>query len=323
MMNRAYGYKSLGEMPFPDVRTSDWYYQDINIAYNMGYFKGASGYALPKANLTREMAAVLLTRNMMLQENVGEGLQFSDSRALSEWSRGLVGAAADMGIIGGYSDGSFKPKQNITRGEVASMLVKAIGTMVNTQGEHTLGDVYGNVTVNTAGVTLKNGTIAGNLYLTGGIDLGDVVLENVNVLGEIIVSGGGESHSSQSSVTLRNVTAKSMSVDSISNQFVTLRAEGITDIGTTTVRTNAYVDDSSLPGFNGLGLIIQDGGSLLQLAGNVKEVWNKTPNSELQVVQGSANKITMDEHATNSSVLVDGDARVDSLNLDVATKVQV
>ena len=321
MMNRAYGYKNLGEMPFPDVRTSDWYYQDINIAYNMGYFKGASGYALPRANLTREMAAVMLTRNMMLQENVGEGLQFSDSRALSEWSRGLVGAAADMGLIGGYSDGSFKPKQNITRGEVASMLVKAIGTMVNTQGEHTLGDVYGNVTVNTAGVTLKNGTIAGNLYLTGGIDLGDVVLENVNVLGEIIVSGGGESHSSQSSVTLRNVTAKSMSVDSISGQFVTLRAEGITDIGTTTVRTNAYVDDSSLPGFGGLGLIIQDGGGLLQLAGNVKEVWNKTPNSELQVVQGSVDKITMDEHATNSSVLVDGDARVDELNLDVATKV--
>ena len=321
MMNRAYGYKSLGEMPFPDVRTSDWYYQDINIAYNMGYFKGASGYALPRANLTREMAAVMLTRNMMLQENVGEGLQFSDSRSLSEWSRGLVGAAADMGIIGGYADGSFKPKQNITRGEVASMLVKAIGTMVNTEGEHTLGDVYGNVTINTAGVTLRNGTIAGNLYLTGGIDLGDVVLENVNVLGEIIVSGGGESHSSQSSVTLRNVTAKSMSVDSISNQFVTLRAEGITDIGTTTVRTNAYVDDSSLPGFGGLGLIIQDGGGLLQLAGNVKEVWNKTPNSELQVVQGSASKITIDEHATNSSVLVDGDAQVDSLNLDVATKV--
>lgn len=321
MMNRAYGYKRLGEMPFPDVHTWDWYYEDINIAYNMGYFKGASGYALPRANLTREMAAVLLTRNMMLQENVGEGLQFSDNRSLSEWSRGLVGAAADMGIIGGYSDGSFKPQRLITRGEVASMLVKAVGTMVNTKGEHDLGDVYGNVTVNTAGVTLKNGTIAGNLYLTGGIDLGDVTLENINVLGEIIVSGGGESHSSKSSVTLRNVTADAMTVDSITDQFVTLRAEGITDIGTTTVRTNAYVDDSSLPGYGGLRLIIQDGGSLLQLAGNVKEVWNQTPNSELQVVQGSANKITMDEHATNSSVLVDGDAQVNDLNLDVATKV--
>ncbi|MBD5134281.1 MAG: S-layer homology domain-containing protein [Clostridiales bacterium] len=321
MMNRAYGYKRLGEMPFPDVSTRDWYYDDINIAYNMGYFKGASGYALPRANLTREQAAVLLTRNMMLQENVGEGLQFSDSRSLSEWSRGLVGAAADMGIISGYSDGSFKPLQNITRGEVASMLVKAVGTMVNTKGEHTLGDVYGNVTVNTAGVKLQNGTIAGNLYLTGGIDLGDVLLENVNVLGEIIISGGGESNSSQSSVTLRNVSANAMTVDSISGQFVTIRAEGITGIGTTTVRTNAYVDDSSLPGY-GLSLIIQDGGKLLQLAGNVKEVVNRTPNSSLEVVQGVTDKITMDEYATNSSVLVDGDAQVGDLNLDVATRVE-
>lgn len=321
MMNRAYGYTRLGSMPFPDVRTRDWYYEDINIAYNMGYFKGASGYAMPKANLTREMAAVLLARNMMLQPTKGEGLDFSDSRALSEWSRGLVGAAAEMGILGGYSDGSFKPQRNITRGEVASMLVKAIGTPINTKGEHTLGDVYGNVTVNTAGVKLQNGTIAGNLYLTGGIDLGDVLLENVNVLGEIIVSGAGESHSAQSSITLRNVTAEGMTVESITDQFVTIRAEGITSIGTTTVRTNAYVDDSSLPGY-GLDLIELDGGKLLQLAGNIKEVINRTPGSDLQVVQGSADKITMDEYATGSKVTVDGDARVDDLNLDVATKVE-
>lgn len=321
MMNRAYGYTRLGSMPFPDVRTRDWYYEDINIAYNMGYFKGASGYALPKANLTREQAAVLLARNMMLQPTKGEGLEFSDSRALSEWSRGLVGAAADMGILGGYSDGSFKPQRNITRGEVASMLVKAIGTPINTKGEHTLGDVYGNVTVNTAGVKLQNGTIAGNLYLTGGIDLGDVLLENVNVLGEIIVSGAGESHSAQSSITLRNVAANGMTVESITDQFVTIRAEGITSIGTTTVRTNAYIDDSSLPGY-GLDLIELDGGKLLQLAGSIHEVVNRTPGSDLQVVQGAADKITIDEYATNSKVTVDGDARVDNLNLDVGTKVE-
>lgn len=321
MMNRAYGYTRLGSMPFPDVSTRDWYYEDINIAYNMGYFKGASGYALPKANLSREQAAVLLARNMMLQPSTGEGLDFSDSRALSEWSRGLVGAAADMGILGGYSDGSFKPLRNITRGEVASMLVKAIGTPIKTKGEHTLGDVYGNVTVNTAGVKLQNGTIAGNLYLTGGIDLGDVLLENVNVLGEIIVSGAGESHAAQSSITLRNVTAKGMTVESITDQFVTIRAEGITSIGTTTVRTNAYIDDSSLPGY-GLSCIELDGGKLLQLAGNIKEVINRTPGSDLQVVQGSADKIIMDEYATNSTVTVDGGARVENLNLDVATKVE-
>ncbi len=323
MMNRAYGYTRTAGHPFTDVSVRDWFSDDIDIAYNMGYFKGTSDTtASPNDTLTREQAAVLLSRNMMLQPTVGETLGFSDTRTLSDWSRGLVGAAAANGIISGYSNGSFQPKRNITRGEVAAMLVRAIGTPVNTPGDHLLGDVYGNVTVNTSGVKLRDGTIAGNLYLTGGIDLGDVLLENVNVLGEIIISGGGESSSSQSSVLLRNVTADKLLVDSISQQFVTIRAEGNTDIPTTTVRTNAYVDDSSLPGY-GLSYIELDGapGTLLQLAGNVKEVVNRTPDSNLQVVQGSADKITIDEDATGSTVLVDGDARVDELDLDVATKV--
>jgi len=323
MMNRAYGYTKLGGHPFTDVRSRDWYNEDIDIAYNIGYFKGTGPTtASPNATLTREQAAVLLSRNMMLQPTVGETLGFSDSRTLSDWSRGLVGAAAANGVIGGYDDGSFQPMRNITRGEVAAMLVRAIGTPVQTGGDHALGNVYGNVTVNTSGVTLRDGVIAGNLYLTGGIDLGDVLLQNVTVLGEIIISGGGESNSSQSSVILRNVVADNLVVDSIGSQFVTIRAEGNTDIPTTVVRTNAYVDDSSLPGY-GLSLITLDGeeGALYQLAGNVKEVLNKTPGSSLQVVQGTADKVTVDEYATGSSVLVDGDAVVGSLNLDTAAAV--
>ena len=323
MMNRAYGYKKLGGHPFTDVRVRDWYNEDIDIAYNIGYFKGTSDTtASPNSSLTREQAAVLLARNMMLQETVGETLGFSDTRRLSDWSRGLVGAAAANGIIGGYEDGSFQPMRNITRGEVAAMLVRAIGTPIQEAGDHALGNVYGNVTVNTSGVKLRDGVIAGNLYLTGGIDLGDVLLENVTVLGEIIVSGGGESNSSQSSIVLRNVVADKMVVDSISSQFVTIRAEGNTDIPTTTVRTNAYVDDSSLPGY-GLSFIELDGeeGALYQLAGNIKEVINKTPGSSLQVVQGVADKVTVDEKATGSNVLVDGDAQVGDLNLDTGTEV--
>lgn len=324
LMNRAYGYTKMGEHPFTDVRSRDWYAEDIAIAYNMGYFHGTSPTtASPLMRVSREQATVLLARNMMLQTKAGESLGFSDSRTLSEWSRGLVAAAAESGLVSGMSDGSFQPKRNITRGEVAAMLVRAIGTPIQTPGDHTLGNVYGNVTVNTAGVKLRDGVIAGNLYLTGGVDLGDVLLENITVLGEIIVSGGGESHSSQASITLRNVSADSMVVDSISDQFVTIRAEGNTDIPKTTVRTNAYVDDSSLPGF-GLSFIDLDGepGSLFQLAGNIKEVLNRTPQSDLQVVQGVANKITMDEYATDSTVKIDGDARVDELDLDVATKVE-
>ncbi len=323
MVNRAYGYDKLDGMPFTDVRSRDWFYDDIDIGYNIGYFKGTGpNTAAPNDPLTREQAVVLLSRNLMLRGTTGETLGFSDSRTLSDWSRGLIGTAVAQGVISGYEDGTFKPQRNITRGEVAAMLVRAIGTPISQKGEHTLGSVYGNVTINTSGVTLRNSVIAGNLYLTGGIDLGDVLLENVEVLGQIVVSGAGESSSSQSSVILRNVTADEMVVDSIANQFVSVRAEGHTDIPVTSVRTNAYVEDASSEG-HGLALIQQDGeeGTLLQLAGNLQEIINFTPKSTLQIARGYAEKVTVDENATESKVIIDNGARVGELNLDVATEV--
>ena len=323
MMNRAYGYDEVGGNPFIDVLAQDWYYDDIDIAYNVGYFLGSSdNTATPNGDLTREQAAVLLARNMMLRGASGETMGFSDSRELSEWSRGLVGAAANTGVISGYEDGSFRPQNNVTRGEVASMLTRAVGTLINEPGSHSLGSVYGNVTINSSAVSLRNTTIVGNLYLTGGIGLGDVLLENVDVYGQIIVAGAGESNSSQSSVVMRNVTANELIVDNISNQFVTVRAEGDTRIATTSVRTNAYVEDTTPNGY-GLSYIELDGeeGMRLQLAGNIKEVKNLTPFSSLEIVQGSAAKVTADEKARNSSVRIDSGARVDELDLDVGATV--
>ena len=323
MCNRAFGYTKLGAMPFTDVISTDWYAEDINIAYNAGYFKGTSAagnLASPNARLTREQAAVMLARNMLLRETTGESLGFSDSRTLNEWSRGLIGAAVAEGVLTGYSDGSFRPANPITRGEVAAMLVRVIGTPVNKSGSQSMGDVYGNVTINTSNVSLRNTTIVGNLYITGGVDLGNVLLENVTVLGRIVISGGGESDASKDSVTLRNVVAEELVVDSMVDQFVTVLVQGVSDIPLASVRTNAYLNDSSWPGY-GLTRIEQDGASLLQLAGSVKEAVNLTPSSDLQLVQGSAERITVDELAKNSQLTLIRGTRVDELNLDVATLV--
>ena len=323
MCNRAFGYTKLGENPFIDVNPQDWYYEDINIAYNAGYFMGAGGNrALPNETLSREQATVLVARNLMLQETVGEVLGFTDNHSLSDWSRGLIGAAVAEGMITSLPDGSFSPTNDITRGEVAAMLVRVIGTPISKAGDYELGGVYGNVMISSSNVTLRNTTIAGNLYVTGGVDLGNILLENVTVLGRIVVSGGGESHSAQSSVVLRNVAADELVVDSIIDQFVTLSAYGVTDIPVTYVRSDAYLEDACGGGY-GLHYIELDGDAdtLLQLAGNIKEVVNKTPFSELQLVQGTAQKITIDEYAKDSHVLVDINTRVEELDLDVATKV--
>ncbi len=323
MINRAFGYGDVGEVPFKDVSVSSWYYDDIGIAYDTGYFNGTSqSSAEPDAPLSREQAAVILGRNLMLRESAGEVTEFTDGRNLSDWSRGMVKTAAQYGVVKGYPDGTFLPQNNITRGEVASLLVSAIGTPVNAPGDYTLGAVYGNVTVSSSGVTLRNTTIAGDLYITAGVGLGYTTLENVKVLGRIIASGAGESNKGESSIILRNVDAAEMVVDSPSNQFVTVRAEGDTVIASTSVRTPTYLEDNT-DADSGYRYIELDGeeGTSLELSGNIKEVVTITPRSSLTLARGTAKLVTVDEKAVNSTVNIANGAVIETLNLDVGTTV--
>lgn len=323
MVNRAFGYTANTTHPFTDVRITDWYNNDIGIAYNMGYFKGTGETtADPNSYLTREQAVVLIGRNLLLEEKASETLGFSDSRSFNDWSRGMVESAISAGYVNGYEDGSFLPQKNVSRGEVAAMLVKAIGTMVHKPGTHSLGGVYGNVMISTSGATLKDTTIAGNLYITGGLELGDVLLDNVTVLGKIIVSGAGESHKGDSSIVLRNVESGELVIDSIANQFVTLRAEGDTQIDFTNVKTSAYLDDQTASG-DGLLYVELNGesGMTVNMAGNIEEVVNRTPQSLLMIAEGTAKFVTIDENAIGSQLEVRNIASIEELNLDIGVPV--
>lgn len=324
LINRAFGYTEPGPHPFTDVTPRDWFAEDIGIAYNVGYFGGTSANtASPRALVTREQAAVLLGRCLRLQGTTGAASStFTDAYQIGGWSRGLVQEAADLGIIGGYADGTFRPRQNITRGQMACFLVRALGTLIQEPGELSSGGVYGNLTINVPGVKLKDTTITGNLYLTGGVGLGNVELENVNVLGKIVVCGGGEAEGGKHSIILRNVTAGTLEVDSLTEQFLSVHAEGLTDIANTIVRTSAYVEDLTDDDM-GLKSIQLDGleGSQFQLAGNIKHVINLTPDSALQIAQGVAGVVTIDEKAVNATLTIDKKTTVQELNLDRGTQV--
>ena len=50
----------------------------------------------------------------------------------------------------------------------------------------------------------------------------------MTVLGKIVICGAGESNDGSDSILLRNVTAPSLIVDSLANQYVTIRADGDT-----------------------------------------------------------------------------------------------
>ena len=234
----------------------------------------------------------------------------------------MVSAAAENNLISGYPDGTFRPQKSITRGEAAVILLNAVGTPVSRPGTTTLGDVWGNVTITSSGVTLKDTVVAGNLYVTAGVELGDVVLENVKVLGEIVVSGGGVSEAGEDSVILRNVDAPKLVVDNIKNQQVSLRVEGGGLIQQASVRTDAFLADNT-PAGHGIGEIELNGenGLELKLAGNIKNVVNRTPESALSISSGRVDTITVDEKAVDSTLEISSGAEADHVNLDVGTTV--
>lgn len=326
VLKRAFGFTRTGPIPFTDVKRTDWFYDDISTVYTEGIFKGTSySKASPNSHVSREQVLTFIGRCLRYEESRGEVSEFTDGKEFSNWSALYVRSALLAGIINGNS-GKFNPKRFATRGEVAKMFSIGIGNLVNAPGETELGGVFGNVTINTKNVTLRNTTIAGDLYLTGGVGLGNVILDNVTVLGKIIVAGGGTSESSEASILLNNVKAQQLVIDPATGQHVSVRAIGSTEIPETLVKSSAYIQDDVRNNSLGLQTVILDGpkGSAFTIAGNMKDVINKTPGSTLTVGDtgpGSVTSITVGEEAEGSHLHLEINASVDKVNLDTATDV--
>ncbi len=334
IVNRAYGYHETGPTPFEDIDEYDWFYDDVGIAYTAQYIKGTSPTtASPEDTLDRETAATILGRNMMLQESPGELVDFSDARDISNWARGTIKSSMEHYLVTGYEDGTFRPQQSMNWGEIAALVTRTIGTPLQDEGDYSLGGVFGNVTVTSPGVTLRDTVISGDLYITGGVGSGGIKLENVTVLGRIIASGTGSSEGG-ASILMRNVTADELLVDNLADKEVSIRADGITEIGRTTVRTSAYIEDNTPEGL-GLHSIVLDGEwygedeevpegwepPRLTLAGRIEEVTNRTPNSTVHAAKGTVSKLTVDETAVGSHVIIDRGTVVKDLILDTGVDV--
>ena len=165
IVNRAYGYETPGVTPFEDVKETDWYYDDVGIAYTARYIKGTSPTtASPKDPLTRETAATILGRNMMLEDSAGEILDFIDARNISTWAKGTIKSSLEHYLVSGYDDGTFRPQRNVSWGEMASMVTRLIGTPLQEPGDYALGGTFGNVTITSPGVTLRDTVVSRSVH---------------------------------------------------------------------------------------------------------------------------------------------------------------
>ena len=111
--------------PFSDVSTLRWSYSIIAKSVTSGILSVADegGKFNPASAITREQMAVYTAKALKLPVTVTK--PFSDASSIT-YHPDLISAAASSGIIGGYSDGSFKPKGNLTRAEAAVVITRVL-----------------------------------------------------------------------------------------------------------------------------------------------------------------------------------------------------
>ena len=111
---------SQSTMTFSDT-TKHWARVEIEAAQRNGLVEGTgAGRFEPDKVLTREEMAVLLDR--VLSMNPQTAAVFYDvTQKSSPWSYAAINRIAAAGILEGYPDGGFRPKDSITRGQLAAL----------------------------------------------------------------------------------------------------------------------------------------------------------------------------------------------------------
>ena len=188
-ITRIFGLEDASKAKvYGDIKTNDWYVQVVQKVSSANIMNDYGTQFKPNVAATREEAAYAIAKAYKMTN--GEAIKFTDKNQISAWSVDEIAALVGGNYIVGRPDGSFGPKDSLTRAEFVSMIDKITAELYNKAGTYT-ANVNGNVVVNTKDVVLKDMTITGNLYLAEGIGMGDATLNNVKVTGKVFVEGGG------------------------------------------------------------------------------------------------------------------------------------
>lgn len=109
---------------FDDVQ-GHWGQSYIELLANKLVVNGVgNGKFSPERDINRAEFAALLVRSLGLKIS-DEASSFSDVSS-NAWYAGVVATAAEAGLVNGYTDGTFRPDNTITRQEIAAMVVRAV-----------------------------------------------------------------------------------------------------------------------------------------------------------------------------------------------------
>ena len=134
VISRAFGLTPKNPSPFKDISQYAQQTQDeIVAAYEAGLVRENDGYFNPQGNITRSQLALILMR--LSNAFVGTAYDpaitapFKDLANYDEETQVAITFLYDKGIVQGTSATTFSPKGNVTRGQLAKILVLTMATI--------------------------------------------------------------------------------------------------------------------------------------------------------------------------------------------------
>ena len=111
------------KMPFTDVKTTDWFYDEACYVYDEGLMQGTSATTFnPNGTTNRGMIVTILYRlegePTLMNDNI-----FTDVEPGSWYEKAVVWANG-KGIVEGYGNGKFGPSDPITREQLAAIMYR-------------------------------------------------------------------------------------------------------------------------------------------------------------------------------------------------------
>ncbi|MFB9329934.1 S-layer homology domain-containing protein [Paenibacillus aurantiacus] len=119
--------QSAPNASFTDIaKVSQDRIQAVQDAVDKGLLNGfPDGKFQPDKELTRQELAVILARALKLMPTTTPNASFSDTGSL--WAAPYIEAVRNAGLMGGFGDGSFRPDNLLTREQLATVFVRAVG----------------------------------------------------------------------------------------------------------------------------------------------------------------------------------------------------
>lgn len=122
---------------YSDVALTNWFNNAVSTLSNAGVITGYPDDTFkPNASITRAEFAAIAAR--FSDAEATSTCSFTDVPA-DHWAANAIALAQDLGWINGYSDGTFKPNQPITRAEAMTLINRVLERAVDR--DHMLADM--------------------------------------------------------------------------------------------------------------------------------------------------------------------------------------